>query len=72
MALRLQEEVLRQQGTDIRELRETLAEFRRDMERGMQPAPKPEPEPAPAPEPPDPNPENDRPCDLHLSTPAHC
>jgi hypothetical protein len=44
---RLQEEnwqqgaTLQQQDEEIRNLRETMAEMRRDMERGMQPAPKP-------------------------------
>jgi hypothetical protein len=47
---RLQEENW-QQGEDIRDLRATLAEFRRDMERGIQQAPVPVPEPAPIPEP---------------------
>jgi hypothetical protein len=51
MVLRLQNEVLHQQSADIRDLRETLAEIRRDMERGMQAAPAPEPEPAPEPVP---------------------
>jgi hypothetical protein len=36
-------------STDIRELRETLAELRRDMERGLPPAPEPKPAPEPAP-----------------------
>jgi hypothetical protein len=51
MVLRLQDEVLHQQSADIRDLRETLAEVRCDMERGMQAAPAPEPEPAPEPVP---------------------
>jgi hypothetical protein len=51
MVLRLQDEVLHQHSADIRDLRETLAEIRRDMERGMQAAPPPEHEPAPEPVP---------------------
>jgi hypothetical protein len=42
---RQQEATLHQQGEDIRDLRATLAELRRDMERGMQQAPVPVPEP---------------------------
>jgi hypothetical protein len=46
MVLRLQDEVLRQQSTDIRDLRETLTELRREMERRMRAASAPiNPEP---------------------------
>jgi hypothetical protein len=48
---RQQEATLRQQGDDIHDLREALAEMRRDMERGLPPA-----EPAPAPRQPEPSP----------------
>jgi hypothetical protein len=51
IALHLQDEVLHQQDADIRDLRETPAEIRHDMERGMQAAPDPEPAPGPAPHP---------------------
>jgi hypothetical protein len=51
MVLRLQDEVLHQQSTDIRDLWETLTELRREMERRMQAAPAPDPEPVPEPAP---------------------